>query len=72
MRISDTEPSSVILSQTKEFKKFKSDAPKIPKQADEQHFHEGILDDTGVGPIFCYNLRLLLLLITRLFGQWIE
>ena len=35
MRISVTEPSSVILSQTKTFKKMKSDAPilKVPKQA---------------------------------------
>ena len=30
MRISGTEPSSV--SQKKEFKKMKSDAPKVPKQ----------------------------------------
>ena len=34
MFISDTEPSSVILSQTKQFKKFNSDAPKVPKQAE--------------------------------------
>ena len=33
MRISGTEPSSVILSQTKYFKKLKSDAKKLPKQA---------------------------------------
>ena len=33
MRISATEPSSVILSQTKFFKKLKSDALKLPKQA---------------------------------------
>ena len=33
MRISGTEPSSVILRQTKLFKKMKSDAPKVPKQA---------------------------------------
>ena len=33
MRILVTEPSSVILSQTKKFKKMKSDAPKVPKQA---------------------------------------
>ena len=31
-RISGTEPSSVILSQTKSFKKLKSDAPKISNQ----------------------------------------
>ena len=33
MRISGTEPSSVILSQTKTFKKLKSVAPKVPKEA---------------------------------------
>ena len=33
MRISGTEPSSVILSQTMKIKKLKSDEPKIPKQA---------------------------------------
>ena len=32
-RISDTEPSSVILSQTKYFKILKSDAIKEPNQA---------------------------------------
>ena len=32
MRISGTEPSSVILSQTKYFKSW-SDAPKVPNQA---------------------------------------
>ena len=32
MRISGTEPSSVILSQTK-FQKLKSDVPKVPNQA---------------------------------------
>ena len=31
IRISGTEPSSVILSQTKYFKKLKSDDPKVPK-----------------------------------------
>ena len=34
MRISGTEPSSVILSQTMFFEKLKSDAPKVPKQAE--------------------------------------
>ena len=34
MRISDTEPSSVILSQTMNFKKLKSDYPTVPKQAE--------------------------------------
>ena len=33
MRISGTEPSTVILRQTKKFKKLKSDAQKVPKQA---------------------------------------
>ena len=33
MRISGTEPLSVILSQKREFKKMKIDAPKVPKQA---------------------------------------
>ena len=33
MRISGTEPSSVILGQTKYFKKLKNDAHKLPKQA---------------------------------------
>ena len=32
MRISGTEPSSVILSQTKKFKKLESDAQKVPKK----------------------------------------
>ena len=32
MRISGTEPSSVILSQTKKFQKLKSDAPKVSNQ----------------------------------------
>ena len=34
MRISGTEPSSVILSQTVEFKKLKSEDQKLPKQAE--------------------------------------
>ena len=33
MRISGTEPSSVILSKTNQFKRFKSDAKKCQKQA---------------------------------------
>ena len=33
MRILGTEPSSVILSQTKKFKKLKSDAQKVSNQA---------------------------------------
>ena len=35
MRISGTEPSSVILSQTEQYKKLKSDAPKVSKQANK-------------------------------------
>ena len=34
MRISGTEPSSVIISQTMKFKKLKSDDPNVPKQAE--------------------------------------
>ena len=34
MRISATEPSSVILSQTKQFKKLKRDVTKVPKEAE--------------------------------------
>ena len=33
MRISGTEPSSVILSKTKYFKRLKNDAHKLPKQS---------------------------------------
>ena len=33
MSISGTEPTSAILSQTKKFKKLKSDAQKVPKEA---------------------------------------
>ena len=33
MRISGTEPSSVILNQTKLFQKLKSDVQKVPNQA---------------------------------------
>ena len=39
MRISGTEPSSVILSQTMKFKKLKSDDPKVPKQAEAKRYH---------------------------------
>ena len=34
MRISGTEPSSVILCETEKFQKLKIDAPKVPKQAE--------------------------------------
>ena len=36
MRISGTEPSSVILSQTKTFQKLKSCVQKVPKQAEDK------------------------------------
>ena len=36
MRISGTEPSSVILSQTKLFKDMESEVPKVSKQAESQ------------------------------------
>ena len=36
MRISGTKPSSVILSQTMNFKNLKSDDPKVPRQAEAQ------------------------------------
>ena len=39
MRISGIEPSSVILSQTKHFKKIKSDALKEPKQAKAKRYN---------------------------------
>ena len=34
VRISGTEPSSVILNQTMKYKKLKSDDPKVSKQAE--------------------------------------
>ena len=42
MRISGTEPSSVILSQTKLFKKLKSDAQNVPKQAEAKR--DGVIN----------------------------
>ena len=40
MRIAGTEPASVILSQTMQFKKMKSEDPKVPKQAETKlQFH---------------------------------
>ena len=42
MRISGTEPSSVILSQTVKFKKLKSDDQKLPKQAEAKR--DGVLN----------------------------
>ena len=49
MRISGTEPSSVILSQTKSFRKLKSDAPKVPKQA--KAIRDGVINPQN------YNLK---------------
>ena len=42
MRISGTEPSSVILSQTKLFQKLNIDAPKVPKQAEAKR--DGVIN----------------------------
>ena len=42
MRISGTEPSSVILSQTMKFKKLKSDDPEVPKQAEAKR--DGVIN----------------------------
>ena len=44
MRISGTEPSSVILSQSMKFKKLKSDDPKVPKQAKAKR--DGVINPT--------------------------
>ena len=41
-RISGTEPSSVILSQTMKFKKFKSDDRKVSKQAEAKR--DGVIN----------------------------
>ena len=42
MRISGTEPSSVILSQTKYFQKLKTYAPKVSKQAEAKR--DGVIN----------------------------
>ena len=42
MRISGTEPSSLILSQTMKFKKLKSDDPKVPKPAEAKR--DGVIN----------------------------
>ena len=42
MRISGTEPSSVILSQTMKLEKLKSDDPKVPKQAEAKR--DGVIN----------------------------
>ena len=49
MRISGTEPSSVILSQTVKFKKLKSDDQKLPKQAEAKK--DGVINPQN------YNLK---------------
>ena len=42
MRISGTEPSSVILSQTMKFKKLKNDDRKVPKEAEAKR--DGVIN----------------------------
>ena len=42
MRISGTEPSSAILSQTKKFQKLESGVPKVPKQAEAKR--DGVIN----------------------------
>ena len=42
MRISGTEPSSVILSQTKSFQNLNIDTPKVPKQAEAKR--DGVIN----------------------------
>ena len=42
MRISGTKPSSVILSQTMQFKKMKSDDPKVSKQTEAKR--DGVIN----------------------------
>ena len=42
MRISGTQPSSVLLIQTMKFKKLKSDDPKVPQQAEAKR--DGIIN----------------------------
>ena len=49
MRISGTEPSLVILSQTMKFKKLKSDDPKVPKQVEAKGY--------GVKNLHNYNFK---------------
>ena len=42
MRISGTEPSSVILSQKRKFKKLERDVPKVPKPAEAKR--DGVIN----------------------------
>ena len=44
MRISGTEPSSVILSQTMTFKKLKRYEPKVPKQAEPKCHWDSVIN----------------------------
>ena len=53
MRISGTEPSSVILSQTVKFKKLKSDDQKLPKQADAKR--DGVINPQNYKIINIYR-----------------
>ena len=63
MRISGTEPSSVILSQTMKFKKLKSDDPKIPKQAKAKR--DGVINQQN------YNLSSYIYKYDRIFINFI-
>ena len=54
MRISGTESSSVILSQTKKFKKLKSDDPKVPKQQNWGKGLPNLLTITMADNELCY------------------
>ena len=71
MRISGTEPSSVILSQTKFFKTLKSDAQKVPKQAKDKR--DGVINPQNYNFYQLYTENfdavktLLMLLIARYF-----
>ena len=44
MRISGNEPSTVILSQTKYFKKLKSDSQKVSNQAEAKWDADGVIN----------------------------
>ena len=50
MRISATEPSSVILSQKKYFQKLKRDVPNVPKQAEAK-------GDGVINPRYIHHLK---------------
>ena len=57
MRILGTEPSSVILSQTKKFKKWKSDAQKVSKQAKAKR--DGVINPQNYKKYFDKHISLL-------------